>query len=297
MKKITGGVLTPLYSPCDEKDRFLEKEYEVHAERCLAGPVDGVYVCGGTGDGMLMSVDERKAACEIAVEVAKKYGKTVLVQIGAGTMRDSIELATHAASAGADGISSVPLSGFKHEEQMEYYKAIVSAAGIQTVLYYMPGPGREFSLSQILETLSVPGVTGIKVSSNDFFFTQQIMNACPDNIVVFNGKDEYLAPSVIHGAHGGIGLWANVFPGAYSAIYNNASDGNLKRAFEIQKELNAFCCIAMRHGLLKSFEMTLHYLGYWDRAFRRPNQRFTKDMYDIFISEAGLLVNCLTSIS
>ena len=297
MKKITGGVFTPLYSPCDANDLFIEKEYELHAERCLAGPVDGVYVCGGTGDGMQMRTGERMAACEIAVAIAKKHNKTVLVQIGANTLRDAVELASHASSAGADGISSVPLPGFGHKEQLEYYKAIISAAGIQTVLYYMPGPGREFSLEQVLEMISLPGVTGIKISANDFMFTQQIMASCRKDIVVFNGKDEYLAPAAAHGAHGGIGLWANVFPGAYSEIYRSSVTGDLKRAFELQRELNACCCTAMRYGLLMSFEMILRYLGYWDRAFRRPNRRFDEELYNKFIAEAGSLVHSLTAIT
>jgi dihydrodipicolinate synthase/N-acetylneuraminate lyase len=73
--------------------------------------------------------------------------------------------------------------------------------------------------------------------------------------------------------------------------------GDLKRAFELQHKLNACCFIAMRYGLLMSFEMILRYLGYWDRAFRRPNRRFDEELYNKFIAEAGSLVHSLAAIT
>jgi dihydrodipicolinate synthase/N-acetylneuraminate lyase len=120
---------------------------------------------------------------------------------------------------------------------MDYYHALVQAAGIPVILYYMPQPGVSFTLANVLESLSIPGVTGVKSSTNDFFFTQQLMNEKPAGCVVFNGKDEYLAPAVIHGANRGIGMWASVFPNAYAGIFHAAKAGEYEKAFGMQKTL------------------------------------------------------------
>lgn len=286
MKPITGGVLVPACSPCDANDRFLEKEFAAALERSMLEHLDGAYLCGGTGDGMKMRLSERKAAAEIGIEICHRHGKLALVQVGANTMRDALELAEHAALGGADGVSSVPLPGAGHAEQMQYYRALAKAAGIPVILYYMPQAGVSFSLANVLETLAIPGVTGVKSSTNDFFFTQQIIGAKPEGCVVFSGKDEYLAPAVIHGADGGIGMWAAVFPRAYAGIYHAAKAADYGRAFMLQKALNALCMIVMRRGLLQSFSCILHELNMHDRVFRAPAPQYDAAFAGAFLEEA-----------
>ncbi len=296
LQPIKSGVLVPAVSPCDERDRFLETQFADALEQGLCGPLDGVYLCGGTGDGMKMRLEERKSAAEIGISICRRHGKTALVQVGAYTMRDALDLAQHAAASGADGVSSVPLPGANHTQQMQYYRALVQAAGIPVVLYYMPQPGVSFTLDNVLESLQIPGITGIKSSTNDFFFTQQLIAEKPDGCAVFNGKDEYLAPAVIHGADGGIGMWATVFPNAYAGIYREAKAGDIARAFELQKDLNALCVVVMRHGLLQSFACILHELGMYDRVFRAPAPQYDAAFARTFFAEARPLVERLRSV-
>lgn len=293
-RPITGGVLVPACSPCDERDVFLEDVFAASLAESLREPLDGAYLCGGTGDGMHMRLEERKAAIRIGVSLCKKAGKCSLVQVGAPTMRDALELAAYAAECGADGISSVPLGGFDHSAQMRYYRSLLSAAdGLPAILYYMPQPGVSFTLDQILETLSIEGVSGIKCSSSDLFFTERLIAEKPAGKVLFNGKDEYLAPAVIHGAEGGIGMWATVFPRAYASIYHHARNSELAAAFRLQKQLNALCCMVMRHGLLESYAAILHYLGLHARVFRAPQPQFNPRTYDEFIERAAPLIDQL----
>ncbi|MDD4312277.1 MAG: dihydrodipicolinate synthase family protein [Eubacteriales bacterium] len=295
-KPVTGGVLVPACSPCDAQDRFLETAFAEMLEQGMREPLDGAYLCGGTGDGMKMRLEERKAAAELGIDICHRHEKSALVQVGASTMRDALELAQHAAKSGADGVSTVPLSGASHAQQMQYYRALSSAAGIPLILYYMPQPGVSFSLNEVLETLTVPGVTGIKSSTNDFFFTQQLIAEKPQGCAVFSGKDEYLAPAVIHGADGGIGMWATVFPKAYAGIYRAAKAGELARAFALQSDLNALCVIVMRRGLLQSFACILHELGLHDRVFRAPAPQYDAAFSNAFMAEARPLVERLRAV-
>ncbi|HQQ41140.1 MAG TPA: dihydrodipicolinate synthase family protein, partial [Clostridia bacterium] len=200
------------------------------------------------------------------------------------------------AASGADGVSSVPLPGASHAQQMRYYRALAKAATIPVILYYMPQPGVNFSLDNVLETLTVPGVTGVKSSTNDFFFTQQLVAEKPAGCAVFNGKDEYLAPAVFHGADGGIGMWATVFPAAYAGIYHAAKAGDYARAFDLQKTLNALCVIVMHKGLLQSFACILHELGLHDRVFRAPAPQYDAAFAKDFFAEARPLVEKLASV-
>lgn len=290
---ITGGVLVPLYSPCDEEGHFLPDEFSRVMEGYLSAPIDGFYVCGGTGQGLLMTAEERKLACELAVSIAKPKGKATLVQIGAADPTVAADLAAHAAKAGADGISSVPLTGADKKRQQAYYNTITAASGLPTILYYVPGCDQ--SLSDVQDFLRTPGVTGIKSSTNDFFFTMQLMEAKGQDRILFNGKDEYLAAAVAQGAEGGIGMWASVFPQAYAAIFHRAAAGDLNGAFAIQTVLNHLCCIVFRYGLLPAFETILRHLGRWDRVFRGAD-RFDAETERRFLAEAEADIRQLLAI-
>lgn len=282
--RIPGGVLVPLCSPCDESDRFLTEPFAEGLRLCLDAPVDGFYVCGGTGEGTKMALSERMAACEAAVALAKPAGKRVLVQVGAGNPEDSLTLARHAAGAGADGVSTVPLPGLSWEEQLSYYAALPEVSGLETVLYHTPGCA--LSLEQMRQALALSGVTGVKSSSNDFFFTMQLLEAKPDGVVLFNGKDEYLAPAILQGAEGGIGMWASAFPHAYAAIYHTSAAGELEKAFNLQTTLNRLCCIVFRYGLLPAFSAILAEQGRDYRVFRGGAGCYDEDFRKAFLAEA-----------
>lgn len=284
MARITGGVLVPLCSPCDKEDRFQLQPYQEGLKACLDAPVDGFYVCGGTGEGSRMLPSEREMACAAAVELARPAGKKVLVQVGAADCKTSLELARRASEAGADGVSTVPLPGLSWEEQMAYYAELPQVSGLETVLYYTPGCTA--SLEQMEQAMALPGVTGIKSSTNDFFFTMQLLSAKPEGVSLFNGKDEYLAPAVIQGAEGGIGMWAAAFPHAYAAICRHAAAGELAEAFALQTALNRLCCVVFRFGLLPAFSAILEHRGRWSRVFRRGAGDFDEAFSRAFFAQA-----------
>lgn len=61
----------------------------------------------------------------------------------------------------------------------------------------------------------------------------------------------------------------------------------------MQKQLNALCCMVMRHGLLESYAAILHYLGLHGRVFRAPQPQFNPRTYDEFIERAAPLIDQL----
>ena len=100
------GIIPAIVSPCDEKDAFQDKTFAELVDHLYQQGVHGLYVCGATGDGYNMRLEERKRAAEIAIDKAKQFNGTTIVHIGSGNTRDAIELAQHAASAGATAMNS-----------------------------------------------------------------------------------------------------------------------------------------------------------------------------------------------
>ena len=66
---------------------------------------DGIFACGTTGEGVLLSLEERRRAAE-AFRTATSG--TLVVHAGAQTTADTSALASHAAAIGADAVAVIP---------------------------------------------------------------------------------------------------------------------------------------------------------------------------------------------
>ena len=76
-----NGILPAAVTPFDADEQFSPAPFEALLESLYTAGVDGVYVCGGTGEGLLQTVEQRKRVAETAVRNSPK-GKLVIVHVG-----------------------------------------------------------------------------------------------------------------------------------------------------------------------------------------------------------------------
>lgn len=267
-KKIEG-ILPAIASPCDENKVFLEDKFLTLAESLYEADINGLYVCGGTGDGWNMSVAERKRAAEIAIDLSKKYDGTVVIHVGCMLKSDdSVLLVEHAARAGADAVSSIPPKDLDQKELVEYYTDLAKASDLPVFVYHFPMlTGRTPSVEEIIELLDIPGVIGLKMTDWNLFMMKRLRLARPE-VIIFSGFDEILCPGLMYGANGGIGTWYNLFPKLYVAIYKAVQSGNISRAMDLQQRLVAFCDTAWIYGIRETFEFLMAKRGFGPKCFR-----------------------------
>ena len=264
------GIFPAIASPCDENDTFLENKFAELVEYLYKNEVDGLYVCGGTGDGYKMRLSERKRATEIAADISKKHNGVVITHVGAMSSRDAVELAEHAATVGVHAVSSIPPVSFSHDQLVSYYKDIAENVNIPLFVYYIPMlTGKSISLDEMLELLDIEGVAGLKLTDSNLFFMKRLLIERP-NITVFNGGDEFLCPSLMYGAQGGIGMWFNIFPKLYVDIFKYVKAGKIDKAMRLQHLLMEFCNLAWQYGLLPVFEYLMRRKNLAPYCFRKP---------------------------
>ena len=131
----------------------------------------GMYVCGSTGEGPLLSTEEGKATAEAHIAAGK--GKIPsIVQVGHNSLAEAQGLAAHAEQAGADAIAAVPPTYFKCttvDNLVDCMAMIASAAPNTPFFYYhVPGlTGGNFDMVEFLEkgAAKMPNLAGIKYRS------------------------------------------------------------------------------------------------------------------------------------
>ncbi len=234
--------IIPAFYACYEEDGSVSPERTREFTRYLIGKgVKGLYVCGSSGECIYQSKEERKIILENVMQEAK--GKiTVIAHVGCNNTADSMELAAHAQSVGADAIASIPPIYFHLPDYAiaEYWNDISSAApDTDFIIYNIPQlAGVALSMPLYREMLKNPRVIGVKNSSMPVQDIQMFKDVRGDECVVFNGPDEQLVSGLAIGADGGIGGTYAAMPELYLKIKELTDIGDIRKAREIQNDAN-----------------------------------------------------------
>jgi len=262
MKEKISGVFPALLTPFNEKGNVDKKRLKKLVKFLISKRIDGLYICGGTGEGLLMSVDERKFVAEAVKETAENKVK-IISHIGCLNTKDAVELAKHAEKIKLDGISSIPPIYFRYrfEEIYNYYKNIAEATSLPFLIYYIPSTtGVVLSNDKIAELSKIKNIIGLKYTSYDFYTLQDLLLKVK-KWIAFSGPDEMFLPALTMGVSGCIGSTQNVLPEIFVEIYKNFKEGNIKKAMELQKRITIAVSLLKKYGGIYAWKTALKFRG------------------------------------
>ncbi|MDH7506153.1 MAG: dihydrodipicolinate synthase family protein, partial [Candidatus Acetothermia bacterium] len=142
------------------------------ADRFAQAGVNGLFILGTTGEGTLLSPEERRRFTEAVLEEAK--GKLpVIVHTGHDRTSVAVELAVHAKAAGAAAVAvSAPARYHLDEGELEaHFLKVAQALGdFPVLLYDIPcATGNPLSADLLIRiSEQAPNVMGAKVSRSDW---------------------------------------------------------------------------------------------------------------------------------
>lgn len=236
--------------------------------------VDGIFVGGTTGEGLLLSLDERKRLAQAVVEAVSGRVQ-VLTQVGCANAADSIALAEQAARDGADGVVVLSPFFFKVDDAaMASYFAAVAAAvpDTPTYLYNIPGNTRNNISVEVMRALmdKAPNFAGIKDSSKDLVLLQKYIQIAGPEVAVLVGSDSVLLPGMSVGAVGVVSAASNVFPEAVVEVVRAAQAAEHDRARAAQQRLNKLLGIVKMGPPLAAYKTGLALRGLDVGGMRSP---------------------------
>ncbi len=274
MSDAFGGIIPALVTPLDREQRLNESAFEKLLARVYAGGVDGVYLCGSTGEGLLLPSAVRKRIVELAVHNSPA-GKSIVVHVGAWNFETCQDLSRHAADSGVSAISALPPAGATFPELLAYYRALAGTATVPFLAYYFPSVmGGPLSLTQLEQIGALPGIVGLKFTDYDLYTLSLLVRG---GKVVFNGRDEVLAGGLLLGASGGIGSIYNVVPEWFVELWNHARADRWPEARKVQDRINDLIRVLLRFPFMPALKQLMTWEGIECGSALRPRIPLTGD--------------------
>ena len=257
------GVIVAMNSCYDAQDRVNAEAAARLARWLVDKGVNGLYVGGGTGEGVLQSAEERKAILEAVVRECSGQ-TTVIAHVGAATTEDSVSLAEHAADIGADAISAIPPFYYSYSEDAvkRHWLAIMDSAPLPFIIYNVPAAtGFSMSTELLREMCADERLLGIKTTSFSTYELQQFKAIGGDNFHVFNGPDQQYLAGRVMGASGGIGGTYGAMPELFIAIEQAYLRGDIRAAQHWQVVVNRFITEIRELGLFGTIKELVRLRG------------------------------------
>ena len=244
---VMPALITPYQSDGSVNYAMVRRLVEMQLEQGACG----FFVCGSTGEGLLLTTDERKRIARTVIETVAGEAP-VIVHVGALSTNEAVALARDAKAAGAAAVSSIPPIYYKVglEGMLEHIRAIARAAELPTFYYHIPElTGVVVPAEELADAfLSIEGVAGLKYTHFDMFFLWSLLEAAQGKLKVFNGADQMLFHGLSTGACGGIGSTYNYQMAIIRRIYDAVRRGDLEAARQAQWEANQAIRILFRFG-------------------------------------------------
>jgi N-acetylneuraminate lyase len=257
------GIFPALVTPIGKDDNINTQALRTLVEYLLDQRVDGFYLCGNTGEGMLLTEAERQQVAEVAIEQVR--GRVpVIVHVGAPATAMAERLAAHARATGAYAVASVPPFYFSVDDQgiEDHYRRIQLACGLPLYLYNIPDVTRvSLSARLVSRLLSEGRPLGLKYTSYDLLTFRDIVETCGPELNVFAGPDEMLLPFLLMGAHGGIGTTYNCMPHLFVQLYEAWQEGDIERAQGLQLQIDRVILLLRDHGVVPAVKAVMGMLG------------------------------------
>ncbi len=250
----TKGLIAAPFTPMSGDGSIRPEVIPAYADWIKSQQVKGAFICGTTGEGMLLTLDERKAIAEKWIEEQSDDFK-VFVHVGTTSAKQSQELAKHAQASGVSAIGCMGPIFLKPErmEELVSYCAEVASAAPELPFYYYHIPsvsGVSLSMPDFLKQAQkvIPNLAGIKFTHRNMMEMLQCLHVDSGKWDVLHGFDEELLGGLSMGAVAAIGSTYNYIPVLYNKLIAAFRDGNLQLAREYQLKSVRFIDILIRYG-------------------------------------------------
>lgn len=281
------GLIAAPISPMKKNGEIDLTRVEDLAKLYRKNGVKGAFICGTTGEGSSLSVEEVKAYAQEWKRVGE--GLTKILCVGGDNVQEMQELAAFGGELDLDGISMLSPYYFKpkSEEDLLWLCKSVSEAAPETPLYYYHIPtltAGYFSMRKFLglANTELPQLKGIKFTFNDLYDFYRCRAFEGEKYEMYWGTDEVLLSALVAGANGAVGSTYNYAAPLYNRIITAYQEGDMDKARELQDKAVEMVELLIAYGgtgATKSFMKIIGLdCGEYRAPISNPNSKEIKEL-------------------
>ncbi len=283
-EKIKGLIVAP-FTPFDKKGEVDLNPIDNYASMLQKNGLIGVFINGSSGEGYMLTVEERMKLAEKWVSVSPK-GFKVIVHVGATCIKDSFRLAQHAQEIGAFGTGAMaspfPKAG-RVEELVKYCEEIACGApDLPFYFYHIPALNGVFlPMLPFLKAADgrIPNLAGIKYTYESLYEYNQGMLYENGKFDMLHGQDEtILSALIMGGAKGGISGTGSYIGKTLVSVIDEYNKGNIAEAVDHQNFAQEVINVIARYrGNIVAGKRIMKFLGIDLGINRTPFQNVTSE--------------------
>lgn len=239
-KRIFTGAATALITPFNESGIDYEQFARLINWQIEAG-INGLVVCGTTGEASTMTDDEHRDAITFAVKTAA--GRVpIIAGTGSNDLAYAKDLVRCACESGADAVLAVTPYYNKATQKglINMYTAIADESDVPVILYNVPsrtGVNIEPSTYEVLADHD--NIVAIKEANGNISKIVETMSKVHGKLDLYSGNDDQIVPLMALGGIGVISVLSNLLPAETALMCRKFLDGDVAGSAAMQYKYHA----------------------------------------------------------
>ncbi len=204
----------------------------------IAGGVDGIVVCGTTGESPTLSHEEHNLMIKLAVKIANKRIK-IMAGTGSNSTSEAIMTTKYAKEIGADSCLIVtpyynkptPQGIYQHFEE-------INKVGLPIVIYNIPGRSViNMKDEEIADLAKLGNIIGIKDATGDLARIATLRKLISKDFLFLSGEDMTALGFNAMGGNGIISVTSNIAPKLVVELQKLSEKCDYAQALKVQDQL------------------------------------------------------------
>ncbi len=291
------GLIAAPFTPMDSHGNLNVSVIPAYYQSLKANQVTGAFICGSTGEGVSLTVDEKKAVAQAwAAATADDPAFHTIMFLGGTSLADCKELALHAQAVGISAVSFTAPFYFKPANPGVLAAACAEVAAVVPDLpfYYYHIPvltGVGFAMIDLLQAVhgQIPNFAGIKYTHEDFMDFLSCLRYQDGQYDLLWGRDENMLSALVLGSKGAVGSTYNYAAPLYSRLIEAFGQGNLELARELQQQAIDMIRLLGKYGGIATGKAFMKLIGLDCGGFRLPVSNMSEEQFLQFQQEVDAI--------
>ncbi len=235
-KTVFTGVATALVTPMNADLTVNYDRLEKLVDEQISGGVDGLVICGTTGESATLNHEDHVKVLEVATKAAN-HRVPIIAGTGSNDTAYAVELSQSAQKLGVDALLMVTPYYNKATQNglVAHYTYVADRVDLPIILYNVPSrTGVDIKPETYYKLAQHKNIVAAKEANGDLSALAHTISLCGDALDIYSGNDDQIVPILSLGGKGVISVLSNIAPKETHDICELYFKGDVKGSRDLQ---------------------------------------------------------------